>query len=338
MATFFFAANAVLPIILLIFLGYYLRRIQFFDDSFLKYGNSFVFKVATPALLAYNVYSIETIQSISWSIIVFVVMIILVIYGLGLISVVCFTKDGRKRGVLLQCVFRSNFAIIGIPLAESIGGSSAVKTASIISAFSIPMFNVLAVIALTMFLKDEQGKHISIKEVGKKILKNPLIRGIAVGLFCLVIRGFIPKDSEGNYIFTIKEHLPFLYTAVKSLGAIASPFALIVLGGNFHFKAVRRLAKHIALGTAWRVVLTPVIAIAAALFLSAHTKIFEFTSVEYPAFIALFGSPVAVSSAIMAGEMGGDEELAGQLVVWTSICSVFTIFALLVVLRGMKVL
>ena len=46
----------------------------------------------------------------------------------------------------------------------------------------------------------------------------------------------------------------------------------------------------------------------------------------YPALIALFGSPVAVSSAIMAGSMDNDEQLATQLVVWTSLLSVPTVF------------
>lgn len=338
METFLFALNAVLPIILLIFLGYWLRQKKVYNDEFLKYGNSFVFRVALPALLFYNVYSIETIQSIRWSVVLFACGIIIAVFLVGAIFTILHTKEPEKRGVLLQCMFRSNFAIIGIPLAESIGGAAGVKTASILSAFSIPLFNVLAVFALTMFQTDETGKKISMKQVGGKILKNPLIRGVFCGFVCLLIRNFIPKDSMGNYIFTMKENLPFLYTAIKNLGLIASSFALIVLGGNFRFQAVKRLAKDIVFGTAWRVLIVPVFAISCAIAVSAHSAFFHFTSAEYPAFIALFASPVAVSSAIMAGEMDGDEELAGQLVVWTSICSIFTIFTIIVVLKEIGIL
>ena len=338
METFFFALNAVLPIILLIYLGYFLRQKELYNDVFLKFGNKFVFQVALPTLLFYNVYSIETIQEIKWSVIVFSCVMILGVFFIGMFCVKWYTKDEAKRGVLLQCIFRSNFAIIGIPLAESIGGAVGVKTASVLSAFSIPLFNILAVFALTMFQTDDAGKKISLKEVGKKITNNPLIRGIVLGLICLLIRGMIPKNSDGEYVFTIQKNLPFLYTAIKNVGSIASPFALIVLGGNFKFKAVKRLAKDIAFGTFWRVVLVPFVAIASAIVLSIHTDFVNFTSVEYPALIALFASPVAVSSAIMAGEMGGDEELAGQLVVWTSICSVFSIFAAIVIMRQIGVL
>ncbi len=338
MDTFLFALNAVLPIILLILLGYILRQKNLYDDSFLQYGNTFVFRAALPALLFYNVYSVESLRAINWSVVLFACVMTFFLFCCGLITVHFCTKDPKKKGVILQCVFRSNFAIIGIPLAKSLGGESAVAIASILSAFTIPIFNVLAVISLTIFEIDSNGNKISVSEVFRKIRTNPLILGVLLGFCCLVIRSFVPFDADTNtYIFTLKDNLPFLYSAIKDVGTIASPLALIVLGGKFHVSVVKPLAKYIAVGTVWRVILAPVLALSAAVFLS-YAEIFNFTSTEYPAFVALFGTPVAVSSAIMAGEMGADEELAGQLVVWTSICSVFTIFLCVVVLRSIGML
>ena len=69
-----------------------------------------------------------------------------------------------------------------------------------------------------------------------------------------------------------------------------------------------------------------------AILLSTYTDVFTFGPEIYPTLIALFGTPVAVSSAIMAGEMKGDEQLATQLVVWTSICSIVTIFIMVFLL------
>lgn len=339
MSTFVFACNAVLPIILLILLGYYLRRRGIYNESFLEYGNRFVFQVALPALLFYNVYSIEKLQAISWSVVVYGCGMTVVVFLIGIFFVCLYTKDRRKRGVLLQCIFRSNFAIIGIPLAESIGGSGGMKVAAVLSAFSIPIYNMLAVIALSMFQTEGLDKREAIRQVGSKIYKNPLIRGVFLGLICLGIRNLLPKDeSTGKCIITLQDNLPFVYQAVKSVGAIASPFALIVLGGNFHFEAVRGLAKDIAFGTLWRVAIVPAVALSVAIVLSAWSDVFHFTYVEYPALIALFGSPVAVASAIMAKEMNGDDELARQLVMWTSICSMFTIFITIVILKGIAVL
>ena len=83
--------------------------------------------------------------------------------------------------------------------------------------------------------------------------------------------------------------------------------------------------KEIAVGTLWRIVFAPIIGIGAALILCK----FGFLSCgtgEIATLIALFGAPAAVSSVVMAGQMGSDEQLATQLVVWTSLGSVITIY------------
>nr|WP_302600294.1 AEC family transporter [uncultured Cellulosilyticum sp.] len=336
METFIFAANAVLPIILLIILGYYLKQIHFYDDYFLRIANKFVFKIALPILLFYNVYNIESLATVNGGIILFAISMILILFCLGVLTVHLFIPKQKQKGVILQCIFRSNFAIIGISLAESIGGSQAVAVAAILSAFCIPLFNILAVVALSLF-REEDSKP-SVKSILKTIYKNPLVRGVILGITCLVIRIYIPVDMvTKNPVFSLQKNLPFLYHAIKSLSTVASPLALIVLGGQFKFSAVKELIKEITLGTFWRLILAPGIALMSALVLSHITSFINITAVEYPALIALFGSPVAVSSAIMAGEMGSDEELAGQLVVWTSLLSMITLFIIVSIFKGIGI-
>jgi len=107
-----------------------------------------------------------------------------------------------------------------------------------------------------------------------------------------------------------------------------------VLGGQFEFSAVKGLRKEIIVGTVGRIVLAPLVGIGGAVLLSSFTPLLSCGVNEYPALIALFGSPVAVSSAVMAGAMGNDEQLATQLVVWTSICSIATIFLIVCLLMA----
>lgn len=334
MNIFLFAFNAISPIILLILLGYILKKINFLDTGWFKKGNKFVFRVCLPVLLFMNVYNIKSLEEINWTVVLYAEVIIFLIFFLGLLLVKLTIPEDRQKGVILQCVFRSNFAIIGIPLAESLGGAEAMGIASILSAFSIPTFNILAVIALTMYNKDENGHKASLTDTLKKIVTNPLILGVAAGMVVLVIRSLIPTSAEmmgsgneaGELIFSIRNDLPWLYTALNNISKISSPLALIVLGGQFDFAAVKELKKQIAIGTMARVVMVPAIALSVAIVLSTYTNLFHFSPEVYPALIALFGSPVAVSSAIMAQEMDNDGVLAGQLVVWTSIASIFTIF------------
>ena len=330
------AVNAVMPIILLILLGYTLKCRGFLSREFLKTGNKLVFNVCLPCMLFVNVYEIESFAVIAWDIVVYCTAMLLVIFMLGLATTLAVTRVPERRGVILQCTFRSNFAIIGLSLAGALGGDRAMAVAAIVSAFTVPAFNILAVIALSMFVEgDASGKN-SPKKVLLNIVKNPLIISVVLGLACLGIRA-AQEALFGSVVFRLDTQTKFLYKALTNLQAIASPFALLVLGGQFEFSAVRGLLKEIVTATVWRIVIAPVLGIGGAILVSRMGYL-NCGINEYPALVAMFGSPVAVSSAIMAGSMGGDEQLATQLVVWTSLCSIVTIFATVCLLMWMGLL
>ncbi len=326
-----FTCNAVLPIILLILIGYFLKRIKLLPDTFWKMANKLCFKLCLPAMLFINIYNVSDLSGIAkqWRIVLFCVIAILIIFFLGLIFVKLFVKEDKQKGVILQCVFRSNFAIIGVSLAESLsnGRTEPVALAAVISAISIPLFNVLAIISLSIFIKEDNTK-ISVKDIVLKIVKNPLIIGVFLGIFALVIRELLSINRD-TPLFTIKSNLPFLYTTINNLKNMASPLALIALGGDFTFSAVSKLKKQIIYGVVGRVIFTPVVCLIAVYFINKNNLLNIENSMCFPALIALFGTPVATSSAPMASEMNNDEELAGQLVVWTSVVSVFTLFLII---------
>lgn len=328
----FTAVNAVVPIVILIVLGYFLKKKKFISEDFVKTGNKLVFKVCLPCMLFINVYNIESFAAIQWDIVLYAVLATFVIVILGLVTAVLTTDVKERRGVLWQCAFRSNFAIIGLPLAGALGSSDAMGVAAVLSAFTIPLFNILGVVALSVFLKKEEKGSNNVRDILLNIVKNPLIIGVVLGLVCLVIRS-VQMEVFGEVVFALNKQTPFLYTALNNLKSIASPLALIVLGGQFEFSAVKGLFKEIVTGTVWRIVLAPLIGVGGAVLISSMGLLSCGVN-EFPALIALFGSPVAVSSAVMAGAMDNDEQLATQLVVWTSICSVATIFLTVCVLMG----
>ncbi len=327
------AVNAVLPIILLILLGYILKRKDFISENFVKMGNKLVFKILLPCMLFINVYDIESFAVIRWDIVIYAVIMVLIIFALGLATAALTTDVAERRGVLWQCTFRSNFAIIGLSLAGALGGSEALGVAAVVSAFTIPVFNMLGVIALSLFLEQSDDWKGRIKNVLINIAKNPLIIGVVLGLVCLGIRT-LQVEVFGDVVFTLNKQTKFLYTAINNLKSMSTPLALIVMGGQFEFSAVRGLKKEIIVGTVWRIVLAPALGIGCAILLGKYTSLLSCGVNEFPALIALFGSPVAVSSAVMAGSMGNDEQLATQLVVWTSICSIVTIFLQVCILMG----
>ena len=317
------ALNAVMPIVLLIVLGYLLRQKGVLTDQFLSIGNKLVFSVCLPVMMFVNVYGIASISDVRWDICLYSVAAVALLFLLGIVMALAVTPVPERRGVLLQCSFRSNFAIIGMPLAATLGGEAGAAVAAVLSAVTVPVFNVLAVIALSAFRR-ENGRPVSGRKLLLDVVQNPLIDGVALGVAALLIRQW-QVAQFGSVAFSLQRDLPWLYSAAKDLKSIASPLALLRLGGQFRFSAVKELWKEVAAGTVCRTVMAPLLGVGGAVLLG-NWGVLQCGPAEYPALIALFGSPVAVSSAIMAREMHNDEQLATQLVVWTSIASIVTVF------------
>ena len=76
---------------------------------------------------------------------------------------------------------------------------------------------------------------------------------------------------------------------------------------------------------------TPAVALTVAYLMGC------FSGAHFAAFVALFATPVAVSSVPMTQEMGGDTTLVGQLVVWTTLISGFTIFMFSFILKSVGI-
>ncbi len=326
MSTFLFAINAVLPLVILITIGYILKITKLCSEDFFKQANTLVFKLFLPVNLFYNVYKVNSLSDLSLKTPIFAVCALIVIFFLGLVFAMVSTKDNFKRGAVWQGVFRSNYAILGIPLAGLILGEAAEAEAAFLSAFIVPAFNILAVIALSVFRED--GKKPEIKKVLINICKNPLIWGVVIGLITLAFRALF---VELGWSFRLSNY-GFVTTSIDYLSRVTTPLALIVLGGKFDFKSVVEDKKLIILGTIVRLVVVP------ALVLTVACGLFNFTGASVVALIIAFASPVAVSSAIMAQEMKADGELAGSLVVSTTICSVVTLTIIIAIVKALAII
>ena len=214
----------------------------------------------------------------------------------------------------------------GIPLAGLLFGDEGTAAATVMSAVSVPMLNVLAVIALSVFKGD--GKSKSVKHILADIAKNPLLQAILAGVVCVAARTLLQKNGVSFRLSDIKPVFVFL----EYLASVATPLALVTLGAQFDFSSVKELRREIIAGTLMRTAVVPLIGIGCAYLLFGDT----FSGAHFSTFVALFATPVAVSSVPMTQEMGGDTVLAGQLVVWTTLFSVLSVFlcALLLKIAG----
>ncbi len=330
------AFNAVTPIVLLILFGYLLKQKGFLNESFTKIGSKLVFNIFLPAMLFINVYEIPSMESITWDLMIYCLVMVFVLFAIGLVLALITTKDPRRRGPIWQCTLRSNFAIIGMPLAAALGGDDATAVAAMVVAVAVPAFNILSVIALSVFVPQSGGSKISFKGVVKDILRNSLTQAVFAGLACLVIRALQIKFC-GRVVFALNNQTAFLYKAIKNLSSVCSPFALIVLGAQCEFSAVKGMFKELSAGIIGRLILAPMLCLGGAILLNKF-GVLSCGANEFPALVAVFGSPTAVSGAIMAAEMKNDDQLATQMVMWTSVVSVLTIFVIVCVLMSMGLL
>jgi predicted permease len=267
-------------------------------------------------MLFLNVYTMDATLTQDMRYVVYALCALGVVFLLGLVTVVVFVDRPERRGVLLQGVFRSNYALIGIPLAGSLFGASGVAVASLLSAVLIPAFNVLAVISLSVF--HAGGERVRVGSILLGIVKNPLIDAVAVGLLTLGVRSLFVSWGVD---FRLSDIEP-LFDVLSYLSALATPLALLVLGAQFEFSAIGALRREIILGVLMRAIVVPTLALGTAFV--AFRDIFG--GAHFAALVAAFTTPVAVSSVPMAQEMGGDSTLAGQLVVFTTISSAATVF------------
>ena len=316
-----FVINAILPIILMIVVGYFLKKINLLESEMAKKLNTLVFRIFLPVMLFLNVYKIQSFSEIDFVFVWYAIGMTLLFFLIGVPLMGIIFKDNRQRSVMLQGIFRANYALVGIPLAESLFGLEGSIMASLLSAFIVPIFNILAVICLTIYSAGD--KKPSLLGVIKGVAKNPLIQGIFCGFIALGIRAIL---VECNVDFRLSEITP-VYKTLQNLSNVATPLSLLVLGARFELSAIPNLKKHIIIAVINRIVLVPFIGISIAIALS------RFTGAQFASFIACFCTPVAVSSVPMSQEMGADADLMGQIVVWTTIFSAFSIFIASYVLR-----
>ena len=311
--SFIFSVNAVMPIFLLIFLGKILNQLKVIDKKFSDGATSLVFKVALPVILFNNISSADFSGIANVDVLRAVTFCVVSIFISFLFLTVCANKgiiSKSKRGAFIQGTFRSNYIIIGLPIIDNIMGSQGVVTAAMIMAFVIPVFNILAV--LTLSLNDDSKNKIDIGHILVNIAKNPLIISIVIGLVFAYFKIELPV---------------FVNKSMGLIADVAIPLALLAIGVFFSFDKFFANIKLAAISSAIKTIVLPSIFTVLAYLIGLRDEYLLATYV-------LFASPAAVSSYIMAKAMNSDGDLAGNIVIVTTIMSLFTFFSGVFILKS----
>lgn len=312
MENFITTANAVLPLFLIMALGYVIRRTPLMDQHTHQMMNKLIFKLFLPILLFKNI-STSNLDALSGSWVFLFAFIAEMAVFLTLFAVVpLIEKENSRRGVLIQAMGRSNYALFGLPLVGLLYPGEDIAVASMLVAISIPIFNVMSVIALETY----RGGKVNPLKILRGIVTNPLIISCALGFLWLISGLTMPT---------------FIQTAISDAAKIATPLSLFVLGGAFEFSRIRCNARPLIIGTLGKLVIVPLLGLTVAVLCG-------YRGMELASMGVAFMAPCAVSSYPMAQQMGGDGELAGQLVVFTTAFSMFSVFGFMYALKCMALI
>ena len=304
-----FSLNVTIPVFMMIILGMILRRIGWIDQQFASKMNKFVFLVPLPVLVFEDLATLDFNEVWDTKFVLFCFFVTLVSIMIVII-ISFFIKKKNIQGEFIQASYRNSAALLGIALIQNIYGHATMAPLMIIG--SVPMYNIMAVIVLSLFSskRDNLNKKVWINTL-KGIVTNPILIGIVVGLMWSLLK--LPMPS-------------ILSKTVSSIGNIATPMGLMAMGATFDFKA--------ALGEIKLSILATFIKLFGFCMVFLPLAIqFCFVNEQLIAILVMLGSATTVSCFVMAKNMGHDGTLTSTVVMMTTILSAFSITMWLYILK-----
>lgn len=298
-----YSLNATVPVFLVIVLGYLLRQIGLLNEEFVRVSNNFNFKVTLPTLLFHDMANSAIRESFDPLLVGFCAGCTTVMFfGIWFLTR-RFLKDKSMAGAFVQASYRSSVAILAVAFLTNIYGDAGLAPQMILGA--VPLFNIYAVLVLT--LEGPGGKDGDLREglrnAARGIVTNPILIGVVLGMLFSVLGLTLP---------------PILDKTVSTVGALATPQALICIGAGFEGKkAIAKLRPTIA-ASAIKLLVLPAVFVPAAIALGLREQ-------ALLTVLILLGTPTTPSCYVMAKNMGGDEILTSSVVVCTTVLSAFTL-------------
>ena len=301
--------NIVLPVFLVIGLGWGLRRGGFLADDANAVLTRLVFHVAAPALLLRSAAATPLSHSLQPQVLAVMVGVSLVM-AVAVYAIV-FRSRPARRGVIAQGAHRGNLVFMGLPLVYNAWGAEAVGQVAVLVGLMVIVYNMLAVLVLTLPHRRRGADPVAAwLDTGRRIATNPLALGSLGGIALSALDVSLPKA---------------LGDALDLVGRTALPLALVSVGAGLDF---RRLRSELPVTAA--VALVKLGVYPALVWLGLSLAGLDGLALKAPVLLA--ATPTAVVSFVMAREMDGDGQLAGAIVIGTTLAALPTTVIWLLIL------
>ena len=294
------AFHAIVPLFLIIAVGYTVKRLGWIGPEEVRRFNKVTFYTFMPVMLFYNIYTSDFSQAVRLPYALFVVGAALGMVAVSFAVTLLAEKMPERRGVMIQAAFRSNFVLLGLPIAAELLPEGNLGVTALMVAIVVPIYNMMSVVVLEYF----RGGKPKLGEVLLAVVKNPLILGSVAGLLVQALHITLPE---------------VLVSFAGKMNSAATPLILLLLGASFETREIARYKKELLVCVGLRLVVFP----GAILTLS---MLMGLRDIEFVTLLAMTAAPTAVNSFNMAQQLGGDSQLAGSAVVVSTAASFFTLF------------
>ncbi len=300
----------VLPVFLVIALGYLLKRLALIDSTFLFQTNRLVYYICLPLLLFYKIGTADFFANFNGPLVVGSTITIAAGFALSYGYATLRRYPPAARGAFSQGAFRGNLAYMGLAIVFNAYGEAGFTRAGILMGFLVPVLNFFAILALQLPHRstgDSRGAQFWMRQ----IVLNPLILASFAGIAWSFLALPMP------IIFDRSLHIATGMTL---------PLALVAIGGSFSLEKLKGDLVRAGFATGIKIVLLPLTA--ATLLYAVGVR-----GLDLGIGVLMAGTPAATATYIMAHQMKGDAELAGSIVMMSTLLSAVTYTAALFILR-----
>ena len=301
--------NAIFPILAFMMIGFFLKSIKLLDVDATAGLNKLVFNVLLPANIINSILKADIQNDFDVKIALYAAFICISSFLIVSYFVNPREKDKTIAPVVVQGMYKSNYNLLAIPIATSFYGSD-LGMAAILVMVTSPIVNTLSTIAF----ERARGKDVGVFHLVKRVFLNPLVMSSLTALVLNLLGVKFPGVIADGVI--------------SKLSAMATPAAMIALGVRFDFASMKKWMSRLVSICAVKLLIMPVVYVSIALILGIRNA-------NLIAMLILSGSPTAVNSYSTAVSMGGNAELAGEIVAVTSLVAVFTLFVFLTLLGNL---
>ena len=305
-----FSFNGIAPICILMLAGALLKAVRVLDSGTAADINRLCFRVLIPCKLFIQLYDADITAVTDVPLLALSLGGTAAVIALLCVTVPRFVPRGPRQGEYIQGVFRGNSAILGLPLITNLYGEGAAAVLAVPLPMMLILYNVAAPVILSVY---SGGARPAPAAIARKVASNPFLIGVVLG---------IAVSLSGLRLPAV------LVTSVTRMGDAGSTMALVVLGALIDLKSFRRSGRLALSAAVLRLGVLSALVLAVGVLCGLRDE-------RLAVLICFFSTPTAVGGYVLAQNMDGDGELAGQILIVTTLLSAGTLFATIAVLRGM---